>query len=220
MTKPFQVAVVLALLLIALAAFRFSENGRYQYTNEIILDTRSGEGWNLSGDTHFNPRAGIIAAHQVHVEDSRPLEACMDGKTSSWLLHPIAMHTCTSYLAALAQIEAKFPHWTDENARGYLRCMPESLRVWTSEAPARYTCEVEQEHSYWRQTHPQVAEQPENKEAVERCIARNAVAINGSSQQFHLAYDECMNEGYNLFDFQPEGAQGKFRAEDIDTTPH
>jgi hypothetical protein len=102
MSRTFQFAVVLALLLIALAAFRFSENGRYQYfpeterTPEVVLDTRTGESWQITGGgiADADPHSATLTIHLVHVRDLTSLETCLDGKSRSWLLHPLAMRYC------------------------------------------------------------------------------------------------------------------------------
>ena len=103
MTSRFQFAVALALLLIALAALRSSENGRYRYfadskddENHVVLDTRTGEYWETYRGlvTDADPQAHRITYHLAHESDATALDACMDGKSQNWLLHPAAMYYC------------------------------------------------------------------------------------------------------------------------------
>jgi len=212
MSRSVQFVAGIALLLVAFAALRYSENGRYRYTDGLLVDTRNGEAWPLDGNAHYEPRAAVVTAHHIQVKDSTALETCMDGKSRDWVLHPIAMRICRSYANEIARLTKDFPHWTGSNIEKYFQCLPGSLRAWKNEASAKQGCEIAEEHDYWIQTHPEAANQPEDKEAFHACLQRNDAPINGPPQQFHLVYDECMQEAYHsapgisdqTFDFQPD----------------
>jgi hypothetical protein len=72
MDRSFQIALVASVFAIAIVLFKYSENGRYQYSGSadegIIVDTRSGEYWRWDG-SHFEPRAALITFHHPSVDD-------------------------------------------------------------------------------------------------------------------------------------------------------
>jgi hypothetical protein len=215
-SKTFHFAVVLALFLIALAAFRFSENGRYHYTDGLVVDTRSGQAWPLDGNAHYNPRAGIVTAHHVQLKDSTALEACMDGKSVNWFLHPLAMRACRSQQALANEVQMRFPHWQTIDIGQYLKCTKDALPVWKSETATRTYCEVEQERQYWMRWHPEIAGHMERFPAftsakLSQCFHDNAAKLNAAPQDFHTAYDSCLDQAYSS-----DGAatQGKFSADE------
>ena len=66
--KAFKLSMVLALLAIGLILLQQSENGRYQYVNNVVLDTRTGAFWSSDG-SHFEPRAARITFHHPAVDN-------------------------------------------------------------------------------------------------------------------------------------------------------
>jgi hypothetical protein len=67
MDKPFQIGLVVGVFAIAYVLYLNSENGRYQYSGGMVVDTRTGEFWSEDG-THFEPRSAHITTHHPSVE--------------------------------------------------------------------------------------------------------------------------------------------------------
>jgi hypothetical protein len=67
-----KIGFLLGVFSIAFALFKYSENGRYQYSTSqnlrVIVDTRTGEFWSWDGN-HFMPRKGQITLHHPSVFD-------------------------------------------------------------------------------------------------------------------------------------------------------
>lgn len=72
----YRITVVALLSLIALALYLHAENGRYQFiktdSNEIVIDTRTGEYW-VDATTHIDPRGHRVTQTNPAIsEQKRP----------------------------------------------------------------------------------------------------------------------------------------------------
>ena len=67
-----KIGLLLGVFSIAATLFKYSENGRYQFSTSqnvrVIVDTRTGEFWSWDGN-HFAPRKGEITLHHPSVFD-------------------------------------------------------------------------------------------------------------------------------------------------------
>jgi hypothetical protein len=88
--------------------------------------------------------------------------------------------------------------WTDVEEREYRACLPHSIEVWQSQRAGENSCLVEEEHRRWLRNHPKLAGGKENKPVMQECIHRNATKINGTWQEFRVAWDGCMAKAYGL----------------------
>jgi hypothetical protein len=68
MDRLLTIALIIGVFAVAAVLFENSENGRYQYSPGIIVDTRTGEYWTQDG-SHFEPREARITVHQPSVND-------------------------------------------------------------------------------------------------------------------------------------------------------
>jgi hypothetical protein len=72
MDRLLQIALIVGVFALAVVGFEHSKNGRYQYSTNgakgIVVDTRTGEYWDESGN-HFEPRRAHITAHHPSVDD-------------------------------------------------------------------------------------------------------------------------------------------------------
>jgi len=116
MDRPLQIALIVGVFALAFVVFEHSEGGRYQYstngTTGIIVDTRTGEYWDESGN-HFEPRKAHITAHHPSVDD----QTASDDRSNNFrncihdaLAHKTDIKDCTNLLPTPAQSSTSSTH--------------------------------------------------------------------------------------------------------------
>ena len=93
-------------------------------------------------------------------------------------------------------------HWTKAEQQEFQGCV-----VRTSEqqktsgkvpgSPASW-CEVWEEHQHFMHLHPRLAKRKEIPGRFSQCNKQHAAEVNGTPQQFYVAFDQCMREAYGL----------------------
>ena len=104
MNKIFQFALFLGIFIVAIVFFEQAQNGRYQYINNIILDTRSGEFWSPDG-TQFQPREGRITYHKPAVDDERNEDSRRQAFRDCVWNHPDKTAECLKVMSLERKIE-------------------------------------------------------------------------------------------------------------------
>lgn len=90
------------------------------------------------------------------------------------------------------------PFWTADEEKEYQDCLPHSIEVWKGRKAGEDYCLVNEEHKRWVYNHPQLAAQKEDKAKMQACLHTNATKINGTRDEFRLAFDRCTEEAYGL----------------------
>jgi hypothetical protein len=86
--------------------------------------------------------------------------------------------------------------WTEAEEKEYQACLPHSVEVWKSQRAGEDSCLVEEEHRRWLRNHPQLIGKKEIKGVMQECLKQNTAKINGTWQQFRIAFDGCMAKAY------------------------
>ena len=88
--------------------------------------------------------------------------------------------------------------WTEAEEKEYQACLPHSIEVWKSQTAGENSCLVEEEHRRWLRNHPKLAGKEEMKGVMHDCLKQNTGKINGTWQEFRVAFDGCMAKAYGL----------------------
>lgn len=96
------------------------------------------------------------------------------------------------------------PFWTAAEKKEYQACIPVALNAWgdpkSHRTPkqvqkiAEDDCLVEEEHKRWLRLHPEA--KTEDKSRMQSCLRANSAKINGTKEEFRIAFDGCMSEAY------------------------
>src|SRR5215467_1752097 len=104
MDKAFKLSIILALSAIALILLKQSQNGRFQYVDNFLLDTRTGAFWSSDG-SHFEPRAGKITFHHPEVDDQTSEDDRRQSFRECISHHPAKATDCVNQMIASRKAE-------------------------------------------------------------------------------------------------------------------
>ena len=88
------------------------------------------------------------------------------------------------------------PFWTPEEEKEYQACLPHSLEVWKNQGSAEFYCLDDEEHKRWLRNHPDA--KTEDKAKMLACLHASSAKINGTQEEFRVAFDGCMSKAYGL----------------------